>query len=77
MEQPKSNFSPTTIGVIAAICCFVVLSVSYFFLIGRGYIMGDTADNMEIVLEDTDYLTDEDYECLGDCQLPVADAGLF
>ena len=64
MEQPKSNISPKTIGVIAAICCFVVLSVSYFFLIGRGYIMGDTADNKEIVLEDTDYLTDEDYECL-------------
>lgn len=64
MEQTKSKLSPTAKGLIAASCCFLILSLVYFFVIGRQYVSSENSDIVEeeVFYETMDYLTDEDYE---------------
>ena len=64
MEQTKSKLSPTAQGLIAASCCFLILSLIYFFAIGKRYLSSDECCDVveEEFYETMDYLTDEDYE---------------
>lgn len=64
MEQTKSKLSPTDKGLIAASCCFLILSLVYFFVIGRQYVSSENSDIVEeeVFYETMDYITDEDYE---------------
>ncbi|MBO7199213.1 MAG: hypothetical protein J6V26_04195 [Alistipes sp.] len=64
MEQTKSKLSPTAKGLIAASCCFLILSLVYFFVIGRQYVSSENSDIVEeeVFYETMDYITDEDYE---------------
>ena len=40
MEQNNTKLSPKTAGVIAALSCFIVLALIYFFTIGRSMMAG-------------------------------------
>ena len=64
MEQTKSKLSPTAKGLIAASCCFLILSLVYFFVIGRQSVSSENSDIVEeeVFYETMDYITDEDYE---------------
>lgn len=63
MEQNNSKLSPKTLGLLAAACCFLVLSLTYFFFVGKGLIAGDNSENEEFV-ETNDYMTDDDWDDL-------------
>lgn len=61
MEQNTSRLSPKALGIIAALCCFIVLSLIYFFTVGRGFISGNDSE-AGLPGETIDYMTDDDYE---------------
>lgn len=65
MEQTKSKLSPAVQGLIAASCCFLILSLIYFFVIGKRYLSPDENSGVveeEVFYETMDYITDEDYD---------------
>lgn len=65
MEQTKSKLSPTAKGLIAASCCFLILSLVYFFVIGRQYLSTEDVclvEEEEVFIETYDCITDEDYD---------------
>ena len=65
MEQTKSKLSPAVQGLIAASCCFLILSLIYFFVIGKRYLSPDensgVVEEEEVFIETYDCITDEDY----------------
>ncbi|MBQ8366573.1 MAG: hypothetical protein IJX40_02440 [Alistipes sp.] len=61
MEQNNSQLSPKASGIIAALCCFIVLSLIYFLAIGRS-LVADNNNEKQFSGETIDYMTDDDYD---------------